>query len=129
MTKYSAYAKINNRKVIITKNNMNKKYFIDQQTLEKFVEPIIAQKYPDISGSELASLREESIQKLDDSIGNSIFGSMTEPQLAEFSSILDKDDDPEVLCDFFDRTNINLEEKITEALEKFKADFLGGDNA
>ena len=108
---------------------MNKKYFIDQQTLEKFVEQIIAQKYPDISGSELASLREESIQKLDDSIGNSIFGSMTEPQLAEFNSILDKDDDPEVLCDFFDRTNINLEEKITEALEKFKADFLGGDNA
>ena len=108
---------------------MDNNYLIDYETLASFVSPILAQIYPNMSASELDSLREENIKKLDDMIGESILGDMTKSQLNEFTSILEKNDDPDVICEFLDDNNINLEQKISKALETFKSEILGGKNA
>lgn len=109
---------------------MDNEYFIDRATLEKFVDPLIPQKHPEASETELAQIREDSIKKLDDLIGDMIFSNMTSEQLEKINQILDDgNDDPDAICEFLDDNDINLEQKIAKALEQFKTEFLGGDHA
>ena len=100
---------------------------MDRETLERFVDPLITQKCSEVKGSELSQIREENIKKLDDLICNTIFEDLTSEQLEEINQIIDEGrDDPDTICEFLDDNNINLEQKVTKALEQFKTEFLGG---
>ena len=104
-------------------------YLIDHNTLAKLVDELLSQKYPDKVPDNIDEIREGGIRRLDDEINANIFGSLNEDQLKELDNLLDnQEDDPAVFQDFFERAGISLNQKITEAAEKFSAEFLGGNN-
>lgn len=103
-------------------------YLIERETLAEFVDSLIARKTQPIEN--LDALREENIRKLDDSIGQAVFGNLTEGQLAELNAMLDRNEDnDQTFQDFFNRAGINLEKVITETMQNFGKEFLGGENA
>ena len=103
-------------------------YLIERETLAKFVDSLIAKKTQPIEN--LEALREESIKKLYDRIGQAIFGSLTKSQLDEINTLLDQNEtDGQAFQDFFSRAGINLEEVVTKAMQDFGVEFLGGKNA
>lgn len=103
-------------------------YLIERETLAEFVDSLIARKTQPIEN--LDALREENIRKLDDSIGQAVFGNLTEGQLAELNAMLDRNEDnDQAFQDFFNRAGINLEKVITETMQNFGKEFLGGENA
>ena len=109
---------------------MDNKYLIDRETLVKFVDPVIAQKYPEAKEPELSQIREENVKKLDDLICDAIFDDLTLEQLEGMKEVLSSgDDDQDAICEFLDNNNINLEKKILKALEQFKLELLGGGHA
>lgn len=104
-------------------------YLIDHDTLAKLVDMLLAQKYPDESPANINELRESGIRKLDDQIGARIFGDLNEKQLKELNNLLDdQEEDPTVFQDFFKKNNINLGQIITETMQDFSKEFLGGEN-
>ena len=106
-------------------------YLVDRETLEQFVDELMKQKpLPANTAEEINTLREASIKSLDDEISLAIFGSLNKAQLEEFNQILDREEEsPEAFRDFFQSIGINLEEIITDAMQKFSVEFLGGENA
>ena len=104
---------------------------IDREALGQFVDELIKQKPLPVNDTEdLSSLREESIKALDEKIYNSVFGQLTEEQIDEFSLMLDSDDtSEEAYQDFFQNAGINLKETITNTMQEFATEFLGGQNA
>lgn len=106
-------------------------YLIDRETLGKFVDELIKQKaLPVNTPEELSTLREEVITKLDDKIGMAIFGSLTKAQYAELNSLLDDETATEATFDaFFHQNGINIDKIVTETIQAFGAEFLGGQNA
>ena len=103
-------------------------YLIERETLAEFVDSLIAKKNQPIEN--LAALRKESIKKLDDRIGQAIFGSLTKSQLDEINTILDRNEtDDQTFQDFFNRAGVNLEKVITKTMQDFSREFLGGENA
>lgn len=102
-------------------------YLIEHDTLAKLVNTLLSQKYPDETPDNLDKIREEGIRKLDDKIGAKVFGDLDEAQLKEINELLDdQEKDPAVFQDFFKKHNINLNQKITEAMQEFSKEFLGG---
>ena len=102
-------------------------YLIDRETLGKFVDELLAKKYPGKSPAELESLREEGIQALDDKIGDTIFGALSDDQLEEVNALMDKEEDnPDVFRDFFTNAGVDLEAKTTEALQSYAESYLNG---
>lgn len=106
-------------------------YLIDRETLGKFVDELIKRKaLPVNTPEELNTLREESIKSLDDKIGLAVFGSLTNEQNTEFNQLLDRGDVEESeFEDFFNRIGLDVEQKITDTMNAFGAEFLGGQNA
>lgn len=105
-------------------------YFVDYEVLAKFVDKLISEKYPHQSVAELSNIREESIRKLDDKIGEDIFGTLTEPQNAELDKLLDDPSTtPGAYQEFFKKAGINLEQSIARTMQNFAQEFLGGQNA
>lgn len=106
-------------------------YLIDRETLGKFVDELIKRKaLPVNTPEELNNLREESIKSLDDKIGLAVFGSLTEEQNTEFNQLLDRGNVEESdFENFFNRIGLDVEQKITDAMNAFGAEFLGGQNA
>lgn len=106
-------------------------YLIDRETLGQFVDELMKQKpLPANTTEELNALRETNIKSLDDEISLAIFSSLNKAQLDEFNQILDREEEsPEVFKEFFQSAGINLEETISEAMQRFGAEFLGGENA
>ena len=127
LTQYGGYAKLTIRKVNTIMNNT----LIDRETLGQFVDELIKQKPLPVNDTEdLSNLREESIKALDEKIYNSVFGQLTEEQIDEFSLMLDSDDtSEEAYQDFFQNAGINLKETITNTMQEFATEFLGGQNA
>lgn len=112
------------RKVI--KNMEN--YLIERETLAEFVDSLIARKTQPIEN--LDALREENIKKLDDRISQAVFGSLTKNQLDELNIMLDQDEDnDQTFQDFFNRAGVNLEKVVTDTMQNFGKEFLGGENA
>lgn len=102
---------------------------LDRSILEGFVDLYINQKYPGRPAEELSSLREESIQKLDDKIYSSIFDSLNDDQIEDFNRLMDEDsDNPTAFRDFFKNAGVDLELKIKAAVDAFGEEFLGGEN-
>lgn len=105
-------------------------YLIGRETLGKFIDQLIAQKYPNQPSSSLEELRESNIKKLDDQISDAVFSSLDDTQLDEISAILDREEnDPTAFQIFFKNVGIDIEQVITDAMTKFSQDFLGGENA
>lgn len=106
-------------------------YLIDRDTLGQFVDELMKKKpLPANTPEELNALREKKIKDLDDQIGVAIFGSLDSKQLEELNQILDRNEEsPDVFQNFFQAVNIDLEKTITSVMQKFSADFLGGNYA
>ena len=105
-------------------------YLIDRETLGKFVDELIKKKaLPVDNVEELNQLREKSIRELDDKIGRNLFGKLNREQNAEINELFDKNEEsPEVFKDFFQRAGIDVENVITESVQEFAKDFLGGES-
>ena len=104
-------------------------YFTDYESLGRIVDQLIAQKFPNQPPENFASLREESIQKLDNQIGDVIIGSLTREQLDEFNALLDQEDaDASVFQQFFEKHSIDLNNIITHTVKDFQDSFMGGEN-
>lgn len=106
-------------------------YLIDQEVLSQFVDELIKKKaLPVNSPEELNNLRENSIKELDRRIGRAIFGRFTKEQNGEFNQILDKPGVTENdFQNFFEKHNFNIEKILTNTMEAFGKEFLGGQNA
>lgn len=106
-------------------------YLLDYETLGGFVDELMkAKPMPAQTPEELNALREENIKKLDDKVAVAIFSSLNDEQLKEINVLLDQDDgSPEVYEKFFQDSGINLQRIIANAMQSFKDEFLGGQNA
>lgn len=105
-----------------------KEYFVERENLAKMADSLIAQKYPGQPKEELGDLREKTIDQLDETISNTIIGSLNKEQFEELEAMLAK---PETSTDdlkgLFEKNGINLDEKVTNAMKEFSQKFLGGD--
>lgn len=131
MTEKKGYVKLDSRKVSYNniKNLVMDNYLIDRETLGQFIDGLIKKKALDVSSAdELNQLREAKIRELDDRIGMAIFGSFTKAQNDEFNQLLDQDATTEKYDEFFTKHNINEEKIMTETMQKFAEEFLGGQN-
>ena len=107
-----------------------KNYFTDYETLGKVVDQLISQKYPNQPPENLESLREESIQKLDDQIGDAIIDSLSREQFDQFNALLDQEEaEAPVFQNFFEQCGIDLNNIMMKTIQDFSAEFLGGENA
>lgn len=105
-------------------------YLIGRETLGKFIDQLIAQKYVNQFPDSLKELREENIKKLDDQVSEAIFSSLDDDQLDEISAMFDREEnDPTAFQIFFKNAGIDLEQIITNTMTKFSQEFLGGENA
>ena len=105
-----------------------KEYLVDYEELAKFVDALITQKYPGTPVEAHKDLREKTINELDESIGTAIFNSLSQSELDELNSLLDRESATERDYDaFIDKTNLDLA-KITEQTAKEYADRFLSDN-
>ncbi|MBQ7201941.1 hypothetical protein IJS18_00930 [Candidatus Saccharibacteria bacterium] len=105
-------------------------YFIERDTLEKFLNPLIAEKYGDSSPEEKEKILDENVGKLDDAILEKLLGGLTKSQLDEINIMFDQEENnPDAFRDFFKKAGIDVEETITGAVQEFGRKFLGGENA
>ena len=107
-----------------------KNYLTDRETLGKFIDELFKRKpLPVDSPEELNTLREENIKAIDNRIGMEVFGSLTKEQDAELNRLLDDENTPpEVFEDFFQKSGVDVEQKMIKAMEDFTMEFLGGKN-
>lgn len=104
-------------------------YLIERDVLGKVVDDLIAEKFPDRPSSELETLREDSIKKLDDKIGKAVFGSLNKEQLKKVNEMLDEDiDDAAAFEMFFEEAGVDLNKVISDTITDFGQEFLGGEN-
>lgn len=105
-------------------------YLIDRETLGKFVDELIKKKpLPVNNPEELNVLREKAINDLDEKIGIALFSKLTRTQYDELDQLLDDEQaTEETFAAFFNRANVNVEDTITEAVQAFGTEFLGGQN-
>lgn len=105
-------------------------YLMDRETLGKFVDELIKKKaLPVNNPAELNDLREKAMRSLDDKIGIAIFGRLTEEQNTEINQLMDSGtEDPNVFNDFFKKSGINIEQIMTDTMQGFAKEFLGGQN-
>lgn len=132
LTKELAYAKLKSErsnKILLTKQSPMDNYLLDYEMLGGFVDELMkAKPMPAQSAEELNVLREQNIKKLDDKVADALFGSLNDDQLRQMNELLDKDDGtPEIYANFFANAGINLEDKIANAMQDFKTEFLGGE--
>ena len=106
-------------------------YLLDYETLGKFVDELMkAKPMPANSPEELNTFREKNIKKLDDQIAVAVFGSLSEEQLQKINELFDRDDgSSDAYEKFFKDAGIDIQQAVTDAMEKFKDEFLGGENA
>lgn len=106
-------------------------YLIDRETLGKFVDELIKKKpLPVNTPEELNALRENAIQSLDERIGMAVFGKLSDEQNAAFNQMLDRGDATEEdFQKFFDDAGVNIDQSISDAMNAFREEFLGGQNA
>ena len=105
-------------------------YLIDEAVLGQFVDTILEEKYPGEPAADHADVRKDAIAALDHQILKAIFAQLTPELGKELNDLLDDpSSDETVFTNFFSDHHINLEEVIKDTMQKFKANFLGGENA
>ena len=104
---------------------------MDRETLGKFVDELIKKKaLPVDSAEELNKLREDTIHSLDDKISLAIFGNLTPEQNTEINQLMDSGtENPDDFNTFFEKSGINVQQIITDTMEEFTKEFLGGQDA
>ena len=104
---------------------------IDREILSSLVDELIKKKPLAVNDTEeLNKLRESAIDSLDDKIGTAIFSQFTKEQNEEYHRLLNREDASEQeFADFFNNAGIDLEQTITDTMQKFAEEFLGGENA
>ena len=105
-------------------------YLIDYETLSKFVDGLIAIKYPlGNAGTDLTAIREKSIREINDRIEKEVFGGLTLLQATELERLLDDPSATEQDYEaFLKKPGIDFEQKITATMQTFAQEFLGGKN-
>ena len=105
-------------------------YLIDRETLGQFVDELIKKKpLPVDSAEELTKFREEQIAALDDRISQAIFEQLSDDQLREVNELLDDEGaTAERFQEFFSNAGVDIEKVISDTLEAFSKEFLGGQN-
>ena len=105
-------------------------YLIDQEVLGSLVDELIKKKPLAVnSPEELNQYRKSTMESLDDKIGTAIFSQFTKPQGEEYQKLLDREDTTSQDFEkFFDNAGIDLEGTITNTMQKFAEDFMGGQN-
>lgn len=104
-------------------------YFIDRETLSELVDGLIKKKPLAVDNTEeLDKIREEAIASLDDKIVAALFGNLTEEQDTELNRLLDSDASEDEYQEFFDKIGLDMEKIITNTMEQFAQEFLGGQN-
>ena len=105
-------------------------YLIDREILSSLVDELIKKKPLTVNDTEeLNKLRESAISSLDDKIGTAIFSQFTREQNEEYHRLIDREDASEQdFADFFSNAGIDLEQTITDTMQEFAKEFLGGDN-
>lgn len=104
-------------------------YLVDRETLGQFVDALIQKKFPNQPATDFVNLKEDAIGALDARITDAIFRDLNDSQLSELNQLLDNEAASESdFAGFFEKSGINLEQKITNVFENFKAAFLGESN-
>lgn len=105
-------------------------YIVDEAVLGQFVDTLLEEKYPGQPTDTLADVRKDAIAALNHQILKATFGNLTPEQGKELNDLLDENSsDPVIFENFFNDHHIDLEGIIKDVVLKFKADFLGGENA
>ncbi|MBP5513080.1 hypothetical protein J6X73_02895 [Candidatus Saccharibacteria bacterium] len=105
-------------------------YLIDYETLGKFVDGLIAIKYPQKNAeADLATIREKSIREVNDKIEKEVFGGLTLLQVSDLEHLLDDPSATEQDYEaFFKKTGVDFEQKVTKTMQSFAQEFLGGNH-
>lgn len=102
---------------------------ISNAAIDEYVVTLIEQKYPGQPLDNFKDFREKSVQSINDAVYDAIFDGLNSEQLDEINVLLDDENQaPSIFADFFRRAGVDIEQKTTEVLEKFKTQFLGGSN-
>lgn len=116
--------------LILNKKIAMNDYLIDRETLSKFVDELIKNKTLPVATAEgLDDLRETAIKDLDNQIGTAIFSQFTEAQDEEYHQLLAREDATEQdFADFFAKIGLDVEQTITDTMQGFAKEFIGGQN-
>lgn len=104
---------------------------IDRETLGQFVDELIKKQSPTVNSlEELDTLREKNITALDNRISMAIFDQLTKSQNAELNLMFDQEEEPseDDYKEFFKKSGIDLEKTITNTMQNYAIEFLGGQN-
>ena len=110
------------------KDNETKQYLVDYEELAKFVDSLIAEKYPGHPAEVYSNLRENMIEEVDDYVATELFGNLTDAELVELNQVLDTAEEPSVFQSFFDKQGIDFRQKVADAMAVYGRKFLGGQN-
>ena len=100
-------------------------YLVDESILKGIVDALIAQKQPPISDEEKPSLRQESIQKLNQKIDDAFFAQLNDAQIDELDELLQQDDvSQEKLEEFFKDNGVDLNHTMEQVVKEFSEEFL-----
>ena len=109
----------------------NDNYFIGEDVLGEIVDEIIKNTTLSAdSAEELNNIRKTAIKDLDNRIATAVFGRLTDEQAQEYHQLLDRDDATEQdFADFFEKHQIDVQQIMTDEMEAFAKEFIGGQNA
>ncbi len=103
--------------------------FIQHEILGRFVDGLIAQKYPGQPAENFKEIRNQSIDEVNKKIDMAIYSSLSIEQLEEINDLFENNEEnPDVFADFFKRAGVDTEQITKEALEGYAKSFLGGGN-
>ena len=105
-------------------------YIIDRETLGQLVDDLMKKGPLSASNAEeLNTLREKTMEDLDNKINMAIFESLPTEKLLELEHLMDDiNTPPEVFQKFFQESGINLQKIIKDTFDNFTKEFLGGQN-
>ena len=103
--------------------------FIQHEILGRFVDGLIAQKYPGQPAENFKEIRNKSIDEVNKKIDMAIYSSLSIEQLEEINDLFENNEEnPDVFADFFKRAGVDAEQITKETLEGYAKSFLGGSN-
>lgn len=103
---------------------------MDRDALGRVVDELIKQRALTASSAEeLNNIRNKAIETLDDHIGTTVLGSLDRTHFDELNQLLDNEEtSPDAFENLFKRAGIDVEQKISEAVNEFSTAFLKGAN-
>ena len=104
-------------------------YLVDYEVLESFVDELIEKKFPEESPENHQDLRTESIDKLGAAVNTAVFDHLSDEQIDELDTLLEKEDATEdTFTEYLASNGIDLKETLEQVFREFQDEFLGGEN-